>query len=262
MKKAVLWMLLLGMLVSAFLGGCANGQVSDEPVVPNQSQQEEQEEGPWITEEEWDNLQQYGEFDLEFAFYMPGAYGFENQGWTVGLGTAHEFGLGLPYNFLGHDRKAAEDLVAYNWGTVETAYYEGLHVIYFNDLKTKAVMLGEEPTPSFVQYMSTTQPDCKTFRGIHVGNTIDELMEAYPEVQGHLDYVNHAKEAEAEGEITGVADHDAVWMYLPEYEPGTNPNRSILFLTKDGVIVQIDMADGLDGQIWSPVFTGAPIMIN
>ena len=266
MKRRYLSLLMMIILIfSLAMAGCSNEPETDGPTVEDPIQQEqdenaetEQEEGPWMTDEEWVHLQEYGEFDLEFAFYMPGANGFEKEGWTVGLGLDHEWGLGFPYEFIDLVERPAEDLAAYNWETVVNSYHNGFHAVYMTNLKTKGVMQGEEPTPCFIQYMSTTQPDCKTFRGIHVGNTVEELMEAYPEIQAHLDYVNHAAEFEAEGEATGVADHDAVWMYLPEYDGGANPNHSILFLTKDNVIVQIDMADGLDGQIWSPVFTGEP----
>ena len=250
-------------LAMALLGGCS-GQDAEQEAPDGQLEQEANsediEDGPWISDEEWASLQNYGDYDLEFGFFMPGANGFEAEGWSLGLGLDHEFALGLPYQYLGGKDRPAEDLVAYNWETVSYSYFDGFHVVSFGDLKTKEVMEGQEPSPCFIQYISTTQPDCKTFRGIHVGNTVEELMEAYPEIQAYLDYANHAAEAEAEGEVTGVADHDTVWMYLPEVEPGDNPNRSILFMTKDDVIVQIGMADGLDGQIWSPVWTGAPQM--
>lgn len=258
-------------LTMALLGGCS-GDVEEQEIPQDQNQQEQEQQdqvepeseteqdevGPWMTDEEWVHLQEYGEDNPEFTFYMPGAHGFEDQGWGVGLGLAHEWGLGFPYEYIDSVERPAEDLAAYNWETVVNAYHEGFHTIYMTNLKTKEVMTGEVPGPCFIQYISTTQPECKTNRGIHVGNTVEELMEAYPEIQAHLDYVNHAAEFEAEGEATGVTDHDAVWMYLPEAEPGKNPNCSILFLTKDDVIVQIDMGDGLDGQLWSPVFTGEP----
>lgn len=83
------------------------------------------------------------------------------------------------------------------------------------------------------------------YNAIHVGSTTEEMNVAYPEA---FKVENYGAFYEKE---SGIVEHDSCWCYAPE-----RTNRSILFLAKEGVIVQIDMADGLDGQYTSPSGTG------
>lgn len=195
------------------------------------------------SEEEINGIQDYWKWDEDWGFSMPSHKGYYGGSWNVGLGFAHEFGLGIPYEFLGITMEPAEDLVALSFSTVERRYYDGLKVV------TLSGFYGDKPDEigfTANQYLSTTQPGCKTSRGIHVGDTIKALRSAYPEVNQHEGYwVGET------GEESGIAAHDDCWVYAPE---GTN--HSILFLTKGNTIVQIDIADGLDGQITSPAWTG------
>lgn len=178
---------------------------------------------------------EYWAYDDEFAFTMPSGLDGETK-WYVGLGEAYDFDLGVPYDLTDVITQPAEDLVALSWSDVVYRYYDGLKVV------TLTGFYGNQ-AHGFIanQYIATSQPDCKTNRGISVGNSIADLLEAYPEVVEQTDYV-------FESEMTAdVAVHNRCFVFAPQ---GTN--RSILFLLKEDTIVQIDMADGLDGQIFSP----------
>ena len=183
----------------------------------------------------------YWKWEEEWSFTMPCTNGY-GETWNVGLGDSYEFGLGIPYEFIGYKSEPGQDMVAYSFERVERRYYEGLSIVSLTGF------YGDQPDePGLLvnQYISCRQPDCKTARGIHVGNTVQELNTAYPEA---FKVENYGASYEEE---SGIAMHDSCWAYAPEHT-----NRSILFLVKDDRIVQIDMADGLDGQYMYPAGTG------
>lgn len=187
--------------------------------------------------EEIESIKNAWAYDAEWAMTTPCANGYGDT-WNVGLGEAYESTLGLPYDGIDVTSEPAQDLVALSFGTVEHFYFDGFSTITFRDFYGDQ---PDEPGYCVTYYISTTQPDCETPRGIHPGNTLAELKEAYPEVQEHEGYWTD------NDSDYGNAPHDNCYYYAPE-----STNRSILFLTKDDVIVQIDMMDGLDGQILSP----------
>ncbi len=166
-------------------------------------------------------IMEYWTWDEAWCFTMPNEDWYDGD-WSVGLGYAHEWGLGIPYEFLGWEDAPAQDLVALSFSTVRKRSYEGLTVItldgFYGDTEDG---IGFAP----IQYIACTQPDCVTARGVSVGDSAQAVREAYPEA-----YLN-----------------EDCLVYAPE---GTN--RSILFVVRDGIVVQIDMADGLDGQYTTP----------
>lgn len=173
------------------------------------------------TEDQIRAIRQYWEWQTEWSITMPSDKGYGDT-WSVGLGYAHEWGLGIPYEFISYESQRAEDLVALTFTTVIRRYYKGLTVVslsgFYGDKQ-------DEPGFDVNQYISVTQPECYTSRGIRVGDSLQALKLAYPEATAY----------------------DGVWVYAPE---GTN--RSLLFIVSNGIIVQIDMADGLDGQYTNP----------
>lgn len=194
-----------------------------------------------MSEEEIQDLQEYWKWEADWSFTMPCYNGYGDT-WNVGLGYANEWGVGIPHEYIGSTDEPAQDLVAYTFSTINRIYYDGLTVISFRGF------YGDDPDGigfAVNQYISCTQPDCKTSRGIHVGDSVETLCAAYPEVYQNEDYLPDYNEE------SGVAAHDDCWIYTSE-----NSNRSILFLIKNNIIVQIDMADGLDGQITAPSWTG------
>lgn len=194
-----------------------------------------------LSEKEIQDLRDYWKWESDWSFTMPCYNGYGDV-WNVGLGYANEWGIGIPYGYIGSTSKPTEDLVAYSFSTVSYNYFEGLTVKSFNGF------YGDDPNGvgfSANQYIACIQPDCKTSRGIHVDDTVEVLKIAYPEIKKDERYEPEYNEE------SGIASHDSCWYYAPE-----RTNRSILFLTKDGIIVQIDMADGLDGQITSPSWIG------
>ncbi len=179
--------------------------------------------GVWFdhSPEALQSIMDYWAWDEEWSFTMPNEDWYDGD-WSVGLGYAHEWGLGIPYEFLGWEDAPAQDLVALSFSTVRKRSYEGLTVITLDGFYGNTEE-GIEFAP--IQYIACTQPDCATARGISVGDSAQAVREAYPEVYPNEDCL----------------------VYAPE---GTN--RSILFVVRDGVVVQIDMADGLDGQYTAP----------
>ncbi len=166
-------------------------------------------------------IHDYWKWDEEWCFTMPNEEWADGD-WSTGLGYAHEWGLGIPYEFFGWEEEPAQDLVALSFAIVQRRYYEGLTVVTFDGFYGDD-QLGSNFSP--IQYIACTQPDCTTSRGVSVGDTVEAVQTAYPEAFWN----------------------DEVLVYAPE---GTN--RSILFIVKDGTVVQIDMADGLDGQYTTP----------
>ncbi len=194
-----------------------------------------------LPEKEIQDIHAYWAFDSDWAFTTPCHNGYGDT-WSVGLGQAYEFGLGLPYDWLGRVSEQAQDLAALTFSTVERCYYDGFTAVLLSGF------YGDQPdTPGFsvLIYLSTTNPDCLTPRGVHVGDSVTALQTLYPEAEEQEGYWT---ESWAE---SGIVEHDACFVFAPE---GTN--RSILFLTRDDVIVQIDMADGLDGQYETPTWLG------
>lgn len=183
----------------------------------------------------------YWKYEEEWSFTMP-CYNGNGDTWNVGLGSAHEFGLGIPYKIIEAKDQPAEDIASYAFSTAVYRYFEGFTVV-----SLQGFYGDEQNAPGFIanQYISTTQPDCNTSRGIHAGDTVDALRTAYPEVYKDENY------SSAYYEGTSVVPHDSCWCYTPEMT-----NRSILFLTKNDIIVQIDMSDGLHGQNTSPSVMG------
>ena len=192
---------------------------------------------PKLSPEEIESIKKAWAYDAQWAMTMPWRE-VSGDFWHVGLGDAYEATLGVPYEGVDYVCEPAQDLAALSFGTVEHRYFDGFSTTVFTDFYGDR---PDEPGYSVTYYISTTQPDCETPRGIHPGNTLTELKEAYPELQKHEGYWTD------NNPDYGNATHDSCYVYAPE---GTN--RSILFLTKEDVIVQIDMVDGLDGQIWDP----------
>ncbi|NCB63123.1 MAG: hypothetical protein EOM52_05830 [Clostridia bacterium] len=190
-----------------------------------------------LSQEEIESIKNAWAFDAEWAMTTPWPEG-NGDPWHVGLGNAYEATLGLPYDGIDITSEPAQDLVALSFGTVEYHYYDGFSLMLFSDFYGDKT---DEPSYSVAAYISTTQPDCETPRGIHPGSTLAETNKAYPELQKQEGYWTE------NNPDSGNASHDSCYVYAPE---GTN--RSILFLIKDDIVVQIDMADGLDGQLWSP----------
>lgn len=194
-----------------------------------------------LSEKELQALRDYWMWEEDWSFTMPCYNGYGDV-WKVGLGYSHEWGIGIPYDRIGSTSRSTGELAAYYFATISDIYFDGLTVTSFSGF------YGDDPDgPGFSvnQYIACTQPDCETSRGIHVGDTVEALRTAYPEIKKQEDY-----EPENDKE-SGIATHDSCWVYAPE-----KSNRSIMFLTKNDVIVQIDMADGLDGQYTTPKWTG------
>jgi len=168
---------------------------------------------------------------------MPCYNGYGDE-WHVGLGNANEWGIGIPYERIGSKSVAAEGIAGLSFSLVRDFYYDGLVVTSLDGF------YGDDPNgPGFSvnQYITTTQADCETARGVHVGDTVETLKMLYPEV------INNDEQTVDFNPELITPEYDNSWVYAPE-----NSNRSILFLVKDGVIVQIDIADGLDGQYTFP----------
>lgn len=198
-------------------------------------------DAPVLTDEEIASLRAYWAWDEDWTLTMPCDNGYGDT-WAVGLGDAYEFGLGIPYDYLGDRTEPADDMPAFTFSTIEYRFWDGLSVVTLSGFLDDR---ADEPGFMANLCVSTTQPDCLDPRGVHVGNTLEELWAAYPELQENTGYWTDNDPA------SGIAEHDACYVYAPE---GTN--RSILFLTKDAVVVQIQLADGLDGQLWSPMWLG------
>ena len=177
----------------------------------------------------------------EWLLTMPCYNGYGDT-WSVYVGFAYETGLGIPYDYIGCRYEATEDIPAISFSTVEYWYYLGLTLIglsgFYGD---KPHEIGYKVT----MYISTTQPDCETSRGISPGSTLKELEKAYPEIHKQEGYV-----AEYDPE-SGITDHDCCYVYAPDHT-----NRSIIFLLKNNVITQIDIADGFDRQLYTPRWLG------
>ena len=189
-------------------------------------------EGYVATEEDIAATLAYWVFDEAWAFTTPsGIKGFDS--WSIGLGEAHEFGLALPYAFLERVQESAQNLAAYSFAEMGWQYYEGLTVAFLSGFHNDP---KDWPPRTVIYYLATTQPDCKTSRGLAVGATVEELLTLYPEVE----------EDEEAWVQEGITDFDRLFVYAPE------GNRSMIFLVKNGAVVRIDMGDGLDGKYWSP----------
>jgi hypothetical protein len=190
-----------------------------------------------LSKVELQKLHDYWQFDAEWSFTMPCYNGFGDV-WHVGLGYANEWGIGVPYDRVGSTSRPSDGIAAYSFSAVRDFYYDGLVVTSLDGF------YGDDhigPGFSVNQYVSSTQPDCKTSRGVHVGDTVETLKMVYPEI---IKNEGDANEYNSESVTT---EYDSCWFYAPEQS-----NRSILFLVKDGIIVQIDIADGLDGQYTTP----------
>ena len=190
-----------------------------------------------LSEKEIQALRDYWRWEADWSFTMPCYNGYGDV-WKVGLGYSNEWGIGIPYDLIGSTSRTTGELAAYYFTMVSDIYFNGLTVTSFSGF------YGDDPNgPGFSvnQYIACTQPDCETSRGIHVGDTVEALRTVYPEIKKQEGY-----EPENDKE-SGIAVHDSCWVYTPE-----KSNRSIMFLTKDDVIVQIDIADGLDGQYTTP----------
>ena len=257
-KKALLALILVGM-IALLISSCSEEKKSvtpysnaktvittEESIETSQTAIREEinitsQSGVKLSKEEIQKIQQYWSFNQDWSFSMPCNNGYGDI-WYVGLGNANEWGIGIPYQYLGTTTEPALDFAALSFTTITKIYYDGLHVMALSDFRDGG-MGDDNFAPNY--YISTTQPDCQTSRGIRVGNTIDELQDAYPEA-----YENEGYWTDFNVE-SGIVDHDNCWVYAPE-----GSNRSILFLIKNNIIVQIDLADGLDGQITSPSWTG------
>ena len=190
-----------------------------------------------LSNEEIQAIYDYWQFDVAWSFKMPCNNGYGDV-WYVGLGDAHEWGIGVPYENVGSKSMPADGIAGILFTSVRDFYYDGLVVTSLDGF------YGDDPNgPGFSvnQYITTTQADCETARGVHVGDTVETLKMLYPEV------INNDEQTVDFNPELLTPEYDNSWVYAPE-----NSNRSILFLVKDGVIVQIDIADGLDGQYTSP----------
>ena len=124
-----------------------------------------------------------------------------------------------------------EDL-AKAWLTSETWTYRGfLRVTTLTDLRTEAVRTGQEKTPTVIGSLSTIQPGCTTHRGITIGDSLEDLQTAYPD----LTLVYEDPQDKEALRAQGLTDHDACWAF-------THSGRVIFFLTKADRVVQLDMA--------------------
>ena len=99
------------------------------------------------------------------------------------------------------------------------------------DLRTQAVRSGQTKSPTVIGSLSTIQPGCTTHRGITIGDSLEKLREAYPQLE--LIY-RDPQDLEAL-RAQGLTNHDACWAYMQD-------GRVIFFLTKEDRIVQLDMA--------------------
>lgn len=194
-----------------------------------------------LSDEEIKGVLEYWKHDDEWILTMPSKNGDDNL-WNIGIGPSYEFDLKIPYEYIGKTIVQAEDLAALNFASVEYWYYDGLSMVILSGFR------GDEPNEpeySVIQYISTIQPNIKTTRGIAIGDSVEKLKEAYPEAEKIKDYWSENNLDK------GIPIHDSCYIYAPK-----GNNRSIMFLTKDDLIVQIDIGDGLDGQYMNPASPG------
>lgn len=213
---------------------------------PNQGQQV-QPKDPWVAQEQNGYLTTASAEELkalyarneEFSLQvrLPLADGtVPHQPWTIGLGYYEEdWTAGSPYVQWAISRQPiVNENLAKAWLTGETWTYRGLlRVTTLTDLRTQAVRTGQSETPMVIGSLSTIQPGCTTHRGITIGDSLDALQSAYPE----LDLVYRDPQDKEALRAQGIVDHDACWTYAPEDHP-----QMIFFFTKADRLVQLDMA--------------------
>jgi hypothetical protein len=84
-----------------------------------------------LSEKEIQDFRDYWKWEADWSFTMP-CYNGYGDSWNVGLGNANEWGIGIPYDYIGSTSEPAEDLVAYSFSTVSHIYYDGLSVTSLN----------------------------------------------------------------------------------------------------------------------------------
>ena len=175
------------------------------------------------------------EFSLQVRLHLEDGT-IPDQPWTIGLGYYEtDWTSGSPYVQWAINRQPMinEDL-AKAWLTSETWTYRGfLRVSTLTDLRTQAVRTGQADTPTVIGSLSTIQPGCTTHRGITIGDSLENLQTAYPD----LTQVYRDPQDKEALRAQGLTDHDACWAYAPE-----GSGRVIFFLTKANRVVQLDMA--------------------
>lgn len=192
----------------------------------------------------------YGE-EFRLSLSLPlGDGGYPDQPWTIGLNFYEDpWTQGNPYVLWDIKRQSVvNQTLGRFWMTIEEWTYRGLlRVTLLTDLRTRDVWTGEETSPSAIGSISVIQPGCFTARGIGVGSTLEELQAAYPELQ--LRYEN--REMTEAHRSRGLVDHDACWRFAPGTpEDAEQSGPTILFLVKEGRVVQIDCMTDCSGEPW------------
>lgn len=187
----------------------------------------------------WESIVSDWESMPEYSLLMSGTdYGE----WSVGIGKGYEFGLGIPFDYLGSTQKPSDGMTNTRCSTVNAAYYEGLTVWYLSDFYDDPALEDNGIPFTAIWYISCTTPEAATARGISVGNPETSLETAYPNHM--IEYKDFVPPANCD-----LPPCDSLYVYAPP--DGTN--RSLLFLAENGVIVRIDVAEGFDEKRTTPM---------
>lgn len=235
-RRAILLTLALIFAVTAWALALGPVQANLEPA-----------KDPWVAQDQNGNLTPQSAAQLRETYAWEEEFSLQvrlqlldgsipDQPWIIGLGYyAEDWTAGNPYVQWAINRQSiANEELSRAWLTSETWTYRGfLRVTTLTDLRTEAVRTGQEESPTVIGSLSTIQPGCTTHRGITIGDPLEALQTAYPELE--LVYRDPQNKEALRGQ--GLTDHDACWAYAPE-----SSGRVIFFLTKEGRIVQLDMA--------------------
>ena len=233
-RRAIL--LTLALLLAATAWALALGPGRTAPEITRDPWVAQQQDG-YLTPASAEELKEVyaweEEFTLQVRLHLTDGT-IPDQPWPIGLGYYEtDWTAGSPYVQWAINRQPMinEDL-AKAWLTSETWTYRGfLRVTTLTDLRTEAVRTGQEKTPTVIGSLSTFQPGCTTHRGITIGDSLEDLQTAYPD----LTLVYEDPQDKEALRAQGLTDHDACWAF-------THSGRVIFFLTKADRVVQLDMA--------------------